>query len=179
MEYLIESALKIKGWMSTLELQFLAERAMEADLIVEFGCYMGRSTRALGENTRGVVHAVDTWDTEYPDQHGNNTGIVRDNSFLTFKENLKDLIGSGKVKPWVGKSIYFNLKEKADFIFLDADHRYEAVRDDIVKAKSLLKEGGIIAGHDYNHDDWPGVKQAVDEAFPTAELTDSIWCVKL
>lgn len=51
-----------------------------------------------------------------------------------------------------------------DFVFIDADHSYDAVVDDIVKWTPKVKRGGWVGGHDYNLK-WPGVVQAVDEAF--------------
>ncbi len=51
-----------------------------------------------------------------------------------------------------------------DFVFIDADHNYESVKVDIAAWRSKVKPGGILAGHDYGNSQWPGVKQAVDEA---------------
>ena len=175
----IGTALTIKGWMTPGELEFLAELASESDIIVEFGCYHGRSTRALGDNARGIVYAVDTWAKEYWDYDGKPIGLMHDNNVETFKENLKDLIKAGKVIPCVCKTVFFNLDRYADFIFIDADHRYESVKADIARAKQLIKPGGIIAGHDYTDGYSPGVKKAVDEAFPICEVSNSIWCVRL
>ena len=50
--------------------------------------------------------------------------------------------------------------ESLDLIFIDADHSYEAVREDISLWLQKLRPGGVLAGHDYHG--W-GVKQAVDE----------------
>lgn len=60
-----------------------------------------------------------------------------------------------------------------DFIYLDADHSYEAVKGDIELAWPLIRPGGALAGHDYTicedrvvdrgHYAGFGVKQAVDE----------------
>jgi len=50
-----------------------------------------------------------------------------------------------------------------DFIFLDADHRYPAVKADLRAWEKVVRPGGVISGHDYSHPSWPGVKRAVDE----------------
>ena len=50
-----------------------------------------------------------------------------------------------------------------DFVFIDADHRYEGVKNDISIWEPIIKSGGIISGHDYDQPDWPGVRQAVSE----------------
>ena len=58
-----------------------------------------------------------------------------------------------------------NLGLKADMIFIDAEHTYEACQSDIYAFSPLLKDGGILCGHDYWQGAWPGVTQAVDEIF--------------
>ncbi len=58
-----------------------------------------------------------------------------------------------------------------DFVYLDAQHHYEAVRDDIDLWHSKVRSGGVIGGHDYLDGRLPsglyGVKRAVTE-FTTA-----------
>lgn len=52
----------------------------------------------------------------------------------------------------------------ADFVFIDAAHSYEAVRDDIRLWMLKVKPGGWFGGHDY-HPKFQGVIRAVNEAF--------------
>ena len=47
-----------------------------------------------------------------------------------------------------------------DFIWVDGDHTFQAVAEDLLFSESVLSKGGIIAGDDYN---WPGVKKAIDD----------------
>ena len=65
-------------------------------------------------------------------------------------------------------------REAFDFVFIDADHSYEAVRADILAYRPLVKRGGILAGHDYAPK-WEGVRQAVDELLPKVSVTTTIW----
>jgi hypothetical protein len=52
--------------MSIGELRFLAEHANKSKVIIEAGSYLGRSTRALADNTTwSCIHAVDPWDGVY------------------------------------------------------------------------------------------------------------------
>ena len=51
-----------------------------------------------------------------------------------------------------------------DFVFIDADHRYESVKEDIEAWQPKVREGGILCGHDYVSNR-KGCIQAVDEAF--------------
>lgn len=52
---------------------------------------------------------------------------------------------------------------KLDFVYIDADHRYLGVKKDLNIWGTKVRNGGIIAGHDYGNKQWPGVKLAVDE----------------
>jgi predicted O-methyltransferase YrrM len=47
-----------------------------------------------------------------------------------------------------------------DFVFIDAAHEYEFVKEDIAAWYPKVKPGGLFAGHDYN---WTGVHKAVSE----------------
>lgn len=57
--------------------------------------------------------------------------------------------------------------EWLEFVFLDGDHRYEAITKDIRAWLPKVRKGGLICGHDFTPG-WPGVMQAVQEA--AAEL---------
>ena len=54
-----------------------------------------------------------------------------------------------------------------DFIYIDANHKYEFIKQDINLWWPKLKRGGLIAGHDYLDGILPqgnfGVKKAVDQ----------------
>lgn len=51
-----------------------------------------------------------------------------------------------------------------DYVYIDSDHTYEAVKKDIELWWPKVKEGGILAGHDYNtFNKLYGVVTAVNE----------------
>jgi hypothetical protein len=52
-----------------------------------------------------------------------------------------------------------------DWLYIDGDHRYEAVRDELLRYEPIVKPGGVVAGDDYHEGGWwdGGVKLAVDE----------------
>lgn len=77
-------------------------------------------------------------------------------------------------------------KNYFDLVYIDGDHRYDAVKADIEAWLPLVRKGGIIAGHDYLFRDGKGrrsvcgVKPAVDDYFREAvvEKTDTVWVVQ-
>jgi predicted O-methyltransferase YrrM len=173
----IANAEAIQGWMFRSELEWLAEQAAKSKTIVEFGCHRGRSTRALADNTSGTIYAVDPWVSE-------NVIIIDGKLYPTdvydiFAENLADHIERGRVIPCKYLSDEFSrVWDAADLVFIDGNHAYEQVKRDIKRARKIAKRGGIIAGHDYSHEaNCPGVKQAVDELYPSINRADSIWWV--
>ena len=56
--------------------------------------------------------------------------------------------------------------ESLDFVYIDANHDYRHVREDITEWSKKVRKGGIISGHDYLNSldgvDY-GVKKAVDK----------------
>jgi len=176
----IAKALKIDGFMARAELAWLAAQAGDHPLIAEVGSHKGRSTRALADNCRGVVYAIDPW-AGYRNNDGSQARWIGDpdEAFACFKRNLKDHLRKGRVV--ICRS---GLREAAkkvlplvDMVFIDGDHRYEQVRNDILLAKRILKPGGLLCGHDYGHPLWPGVRQAVNEIIGPSKIVlfDTIW----
>jgi len=71
-------------------------------------------------------------------------------------------------------------EESLDFVFIDGDHSYTAVKADIIAWLPRVRTGGILAGHDY-YQRWPGVVRAVDELLGARELRflpDVVWYVE-
>jgi hypothetical protein len=64
-------------------------------------------------------------------------------------------------------------RESIDFVFIDGDHSYGSVKNDIKCWEPIVKENGLIMGHDYN---WGDVARAVGEIFTEVWiLSDNVW----
>ncbi|MCF7223770.1 class I SAM-dependent methyltransferase [Marilutibacter chinensis] len=66
-----------------------------------------------------------------------------------------------------------------DVVYIDGDHSYEQVKNDILLYQPKLQPGGYLCGHDYS-ESWPGVVRAVDEFAAERNLdvrsfVDSSW----
>lgn len=163
----ISKALAIDGWMEKEELTWLAEQASTHKVIAEIGSWIGRSTRAIADNTRGVVFAVDTWTGAIEHQAGLLYSQRKRKDIITkFHENMEDLIGR-KVFPMNMPSVVAAaiLAPKFDMVFIDGAHDYQSVSEDIQNWSKLLKPDGLLCGHDYNPD-WPQVVSAVKNNVP-------------
>ena len=176
----IKPALDIEGWMSEAELAWLAEQASRSFLIAEVGSWKGRSTRALADNTTGIIYAVDTWNpepAEWMDSYTYTKAMLKIQSdiYKAFIANLEPHATNGRVIPIRLSSIDAarSLEHEFDFVFIDAAHDYDNVCADIRAWESKTL---VLAGHDYVQS-WPGVIRAVDELIPYRVIVPntSIW----
>lgn len=169
----------IQGWMLPDSLDWLRERAREVDTrAAEIGCWKGRSTVAMAQVMRpyAMLYAVDTWASgshEYPDAT---------QAYMEFLNNTVGFLNVVACRMSSLNSAKIALTERLsfDFVFIDADHSYEAVCADIMAWYPLVRSGGILAGHDYIT--CPGVTRAVNEIFadiPVERGPDSIWWLRV
>ena len=165
----ISRALAIPGWMDPPDLTWLAESAAKAVRIVEIGSWKGRSTRALADHTAGVIYAVDPWGGPYLGAK-NRPLKLRTAVRPSFELALRDHIRAGRVVALQATSaaaapqLFEQFGRTFDLAFIDGDHRGASVLEDIALARTLVRVGGVISGHDYNCPDWPEVGPAVREA---------------
>jgi hypothetical protein len=67
-------------------------------------------------------------------------------------------------------------EERLDFVFIDGRHTFGDAMADIELWGNLVRKGGIIAGHDYKHESYPGVTRAVNASFQFINKEDGyVW----
>ncbi len=130
---------------------------------VEIGVYWGESFRwgtvaCLNEGKNVNMVAIDA----FPDAwHHNGTPMEQ-----MFHNHMAPLAGHYEtIRGSSSESARFFEDGSVDFVFIDADHVYDRVKEDILAWLPKVKPGGIIAGHDYNAPH--GVERAVNEIFGT------------
>ena len=176
----------IPGWCSKEQLELyrqVSKQAYPGSKFVEVGAWRGKSTAAMCVNLanrlnekdgRVDFYSVDTW-LGGP-EHQNDLLIISGSLYDDFLVNISPV--RGYVQPLRMTSLeaakLFE-DESLDFIFLDADHRYEHIRADIIAWLPKLKPGGMICGDDYGNPDWPGVEQAVDELLDDIAIANRVW----
>lgn len=164
---------------------FNGSRYSTGILVAEVGCKEGRTTEFLLKNDPNVhVVAIDPWEpvpnsaedysdfdydrivdeftqrcTPYKDRIAIYKGLSLDAA-----KHYADLIASGKYEPF-------------HVVFIDAGHDYENCHADIEAWWPLVRPGGYLAGHDYQHK-FPGVMRAVADHFRLTHVAvspDSVW----
>ncbi len=167
----LEAANNTPGWMQYKELKWLAKEASEHRRIIEIGCYLGRSTRAMADNTNGVVYAVDNF--QGPSEKDGPSMLKNGGLFELFLYYSKDLIEKKKVIPILADHREIEVAFEPDMVFIDGSHQYEDVKADIKLWWNNLLPGGLLCGHDITFDD---VKRAVDDTLKYKVARDTtIW----
>jgi predicted O-methyltransferase YrrM len=178
---MIDNALKIDGWMEPNDLEWLADKAKTHMRIAEVGCWMGRSTTVLADNTNGTVWAIDHW--QGSEEHAE---AMKDKPYEwlyhQFCTNMHEYILKLKVvtvkQPSVSAAKFFmSHSHSFDMVFIDASHDFESVRSDIAAWRPLLVSGGLLCGHDAGH---PPIMQATRECFgENVHHEQSMWVADL
>jgi predicted O-methyltransferase YrrM len=147
--------------------------------IVEIGCYCGHSTLIINSCFKNAtINCVDPW-TMYREE-GSTYDLDNQAEELREAEEVFD----ANVKPHSNikknkmASIEFAAavqNESLDLVYIDGDHSYAAVKQDIIIWMPKVKVGGVIAGHDVS---CAAVCKALSELFscnPDGAFEDDSW----
>lgn len=163
----------VPGWAAFTPLyREMVERAPhnQTSTFVEIGSWLGKSAAYMGVEIINsgkpiMMTCIDPWVDGGPD--------LRDTEYFKaltkppldiFMENtihVRDVITSIQL-PSLSAAKVWPATQKINFLMIDGDHSYEACKADIAAWLPHMAEGGVISGDDYL---WPGVTQAVQEAF--------------
>ena len=146
--------------------------------IVEVGSWKGRSAsfmavEIINSNKNIKFDCVDTWKGSI--EHTSYDVITEEKLYDVFLSNIepvKNIINPIRMTSIEASKLYED--NSLDFVFIDASHEYEDVKEDILAWLPKVKVGGILAGHDY--DNFEGVNRAVDEIFDINDLDLSEYC---
>lgn len=154
------------------------ERCGENLAMVEIGSYAGESAEAWAKS--GIfssITCVDMWKNGYdPYDPAAPTAELAEKSFDRVAERYPVI---HKMKTGSIEAASSFEDGSLDFVYIDADHRYESVKRDIKAWLPKVRKGGILAGHDYHTDCWPDVVRAVDETVgkPRRVFMDTSWMI--
>lgn len=138
-----------------------------AEIGVERGIYSKKLCELI-PNLK--LYGVDPWETyEGYRDHVNQERL--DLFYIETKERMKGF-NYQIVRARSMEAVKWFADGSLDFVFIDAAHDYESVKEDIREWHKKVKKDGIVAGHDYmngNHSGMDkivtayGVKEAVNE----------------
>ena len=147
-------------------------------VICEIGVQRGWHFRRMLRVNPSLAVAVDPWDASYRGNVRGDTQEKQEEYYEEFKTAMND-------KPFVNiiRGYSWDVVKEFDdgffdWVYIDGDHRYEAVKRDINDWYPKVKKGGYLTGHDYSKctlrtGEGPvpfGVIEAVDEFVKEHEI---------
>ncbi len=147
----------------------------DPQLGAEIGVRKGKFTAYLLKRFKTLtIYAVDPW-VEQPEGSETYLSWDFDAIYREFLENIKPYKNRTKIlREFSWKAVEYIKDKSLDFVFIDAQHDYESVRDDIELWTPKVKPGGLLSGHDYCQK-FPGVIKAVNEVQKPRVGDNSVW----
>jgi hypothetical protein len=160
----------------------IVEQFSSGSKFVEIGCWKGKSSAYMAveiANSQKDIEfiCIDTWEGSV--EHQDHKELK--NLYDIFKSNMRPVEKYYKsIKSSSLNAVNLFPDNSIDFVFIDASHEYEDVKNDILAWYPKVKVGGILAGHDYYvHDEFAsGVKKAVNEIFKDFEVSENCFIVR-
>lgn len=145
-------------------------------LIIEIGAWEGRSTLAMANAAwPRVIDSVDTWEGSPGEPSADLAAVADRDVYATWRSNV-DAGTRGNVEEHrMGWREYVpTIDEPIALAFIDAEHSYVEVRDNIAALLPHMAPGGVICGDDNHH---PPVQDAIaDTLDPHKVLVGaSVW----
>lgn len=122
---------------------------------VEVGVFKGDFSKEILSEWGGTLYMVDVWrplGQEYDDSSNHSEHI---NAYSKTMESIKGLEERGiMIRASSKEASEIFTDESLDFIYIDANHAYDFIKEDLKLWFPKLKKGGIFSGHDYIAMDW-------------------------
>lgn len=162
----------IDGWFDYQQLYSnVVNISKDSDHFVEIGAWLGKSTAYMAveianSNKNIKFDVIDTWQgSANEDIH--LEFVKTHDIYKMFLDNMKkgnvsQYVNSIKMTSHEASKLYND--DSLDFVFIDAQHTYDSVMDDLKCWYPKTKSGKIIAGHDYGAGP-ETVAKAVNEFF--------------
>ncbi|MFZ5806436.1 MAG: class I SAM-dependent methyltransferase [Verrucomicrobiota bacterium] len=140
---------------------------------VEVGTFQGAFSAWILERWKGKkLYSIDPWKSFPKDEYIDMVNFP-DEEFEKYYQDAVSILKkygdrSAIIRKTSEEAAPLFADASLDFVYLDAQHHYEAIQQDIARWWPKIKPLGILSGHDYIPDgDYPfgrfGVKRAVNE----------------
>lgn len=121
---------------------------------VEIGVLRGEFSKTILNNWGGKLYMVDVWRNieNYVDKNNHSeiekiySDCIENTSEFAHRSFMLRMDSNEAVNLFNDNSL--------DFVYIDANHSYDGVLNDLKLWYPKVKEGGLISGHDYLLTDW-------------------------
>ena len=161
------------------EYRRLVEDIPTNGVLFELGCYKGRSLCSVSDIIKRKklhVNVVDIF-TGTKSEGQFEPDYLEEFLMNITRFGIRENVTVYKCTTDEAVRIFENKYLYCDLLFIDADHQYEAIKNDINQWESRVIPGGTISGHDYGTH--PGISKAVNEKWSNIRVAGYIWSKRL
>lgn len=117
---------------------------------VEVGVLEGVYSEILCQvNPEMKVYSVDAWQY-YPVRNNFRKAYMYPPIYERAKARLAPYKNNEIIRKWSMDAVKDFADESIDFVFIDSDHSFEHITEDIAQWGKKVRKGGIISGHDFD-----------------------------
>ena len=180
----------VEGWHTAVQSAYYNElvSSISNGIVVEIGVFGGASLLGMVDScvkTKSHIYGIDPWEKV---ENANGAKMTPDKKKI-YRERIKNI--RLNLERVINEEGYDNItlihdfsvnavdrfeNESIDIIFIDGDHSYDSVLQDISVWLPKVKRGGIMWGDDYGG--WESVRMAVDDFCKANNLTYKVVCGK-
>jgi hypothetical protein len=136
---------------------------------VELGSFKGEFAKIITSNWSGKLYMVDVWrplsNEEYDDTSNHKNHIDEYSNAMSNIKGFEEKTFMLRMDGSEGSKLFSD--ESLDFVYIDANHTYESVKQDIDDWYRKVKKGGLVMGHDYLPDYFYNGKEEKNQALYT------------
>lgn len=133
---------------------------------VEIGVFKGQFSKHILENWSGKLYMVDPW-RELDNYIDSSNHKNHPTAYLEAMNSIRGYEDRAfMIRALSTQAVDLFEDESLDFIYIDGNHTYESVKEDMELWFPKLKKGGLFAGHDYLRMDWtipPFAENGIDK----------------
>lgn len=171
--YRLTYALSLDFLTTREELPALLRRRGLVGTGAEVGVRVGRYSELLLSRWPGRLISIDPWLEAPLDEYADRNNVpqqIQEEYLQRTQERLARFGERSEIWRTTSVDAAARIEDaQLDFVYIDARHDYESVREDLVAWLPKVRPGGLLAGHDYVDGVRNGtvfeVRRAVDEFF--------------
>lgn len=122
---------------------------------VEIGVFKAQYTKSLLESWSGTMYMVDPWrplGEEYIDASNHKN---HQTAYAEAMDNIRGYEDRAFMLRGLGEELVkLFADDSLDFVYIDGNHAYDYVKQDMELWWPKLRKGGLFAGHDYLGTEW-------------------------
>lgn len=135
---------------------YIPSLIQECDIGAEIGVFEGGFSRVLLEKWEGNLYLIDPWreldESKYIDSSNHK---YHQDAYLQTMNSIRGFESRAiMIRALSVQAVNLFKDNSLDFVYIDGNHSYNYVKQDLKKWYPKVKSGGYLMGHDYLKMDW-------------------------